>query len=90
MDRKANMTSQRLVIDIGGSNIRFARTKSNGELFSVVRYATQNYGTFSDAMAAQAKYCHLEAAHGANPDNRCVRTNSSPISSRASLLNCEP
>jgi glucokinase len=46
------MTARRLVIDIGGTNVRFARTGGDGRLFSVVGYATRDYRMLSDALAA--------------------------------------
>jgi glucokinase len=46
------MSDRRLVIDIGGSNVRFARAASCGELYSIVRYGTADFTAFADALGA--------------------------------------
>lgn len=46
------MTGWRLVADIGGTNVRFARADATGRLAAVVSYATASHPTFARALDA--------------------------------------
>lgn len=46
------MTAPRLVVDIGGTNARFALADGGDPPYAVMRYATADFPSFADALAA--------------------------------------
>ncbi len=46
------MKTSRLVIDIGGTNVRFACASGTGELDQLARFPTASFATFEDALSA--------------------------------------